>query len=168
MLFLLAEGATGRERSLRGFWFGGGAFSTGTYWLYISIHDVGGVVPPIAVALCGALIVLMALYVAAWGFLSGLVLVRDPAWQLLAVMPALWVLVEWLRGWLFSGFPWLSLGYGQIDGPLAAWAPVSGVYGVSLLVALVAGALAMQLIGPNRARIAGSRFLPAWLCRPHC
>lgn len=159
LLFLLAEGVTGRERSLRGFWFGVGAFTTGTYWLYISIHDVGGVVPPIAVALCGALIVLMALYLAAWGFLSGFVLVRNPAWQLLALMPALWVLVEWLRGWLFSGFPWLSVGYGQIDGPLAVWAPVSGVYGVSLLVALIAGALAIQLIGPNRARIAGVAIL---------
>ncbi|MDP2322919.1 MAG: apolipoprotein N-acyltransferase, partial [Gammaproteobacteria bacterium] len=155
LLFLLAEGATGRERSLRGFWFGFGTFAAGTYWLYISIHDVGGVAPPVAVALCGALIVLMALYVAVWGFLSGFVLVRDPAWQLLALMPALWVLVEWLRGWLFSGFPWLTVGYGQIDGPLAVWAPLSGVYGVSLLVAVVAGALALQLIGPNRARIAG-------------
>jgi apolipoprotein N-acyltransferase len=155
VLFLLIEGVSGRERSLRGFWFGFGAFTTGTYWLYISIHDVGGVAPPIAVALCGALIVLMALYVGAWGLLTGLSAVRDPAWQLLALMPALWVGVEWVRSWLFSGFPWLSLGYGQIDGPLAAWAPVVGVHGVSLLVAMLAGALAIQLIGPNRARIAG-------------
>jgi apolipoprotein N-acyltransferase len=155
LLFLLTEDATARERSLRGFWFGFGSFATGTYWLYISIHDVGGVVPPLAVALCGALIVLMALYVAAWGFLTGLAAVRDPVWQLLALMPALWVGIEWVRGWLFSGFPWLSLGYGQIDGPLAAWAPVIGVHGVSLLVALIAGTLAVQLIGPNRARIAG-------------
>ncbi len=161
VLFLVTEGASGRERSLRGFWFGFGAFTTGTYWLYISIHDVGGVVPPIAVALCAALIVLMALYVAVWGLLSGLSAVRDPAWRVLALMPAVWVGVEWLRGWLFSGFPWLSLGYGQIDGPLAAWAPVIGVHGVSLLVALLAGALAVALIGPNRARIIGLGLVAA-------
>jgi len=161
VLFLLTEGASARERGLRGFWFGTGAFTTGTYWLYISIHDVGGVAPPIAVALCAALIVLMALYLAAWGLLTGLSAVRDPAWQLLAVMPALWVALEWVRGWLFSGFPWLSLGYGQIDGPLAAWAPVVGVHGVSLLVALLAGALAIQLVGPNRARIVGLGVLAA-------
>jgi len=154
-LFLVSEGVSARERSLRGFWFGAGAFTTGTYWLYISIHDVGGVFPPIAVALCAALIILMALYVAAWGLLSAMSGVRDPVWQVLAVMPAIWVVVEWVRGWLFSGFPWLSLGYGQIDGPLAVWAPVIGVYGVSLLVAILAGALAVQLIGPNRARVAG-------------
>ena len=65
LLFLLVEGESGRERALRGFWFGVGSFSTGTYWLYISIHDFGGVAPPIAVALCGALILLMAVYLAA-------------------------------------------------------------------------------------------------------
>ena len=155
LIFLLIEGASGRERTLRGFWFGFGMFATGTYWLYISIHDFGGVAPPIAVAICGALILLMAVYLAGWGYLSGLVAPGNPAWQLLAVLPASWVGVEWLRGWLFSGFPWLSLGYGQIDGPLAAWAPVVGVHGVSLLVALGAGALSVLIIGPNRARIAG-------------
>ncbi len=155
VLFLLVEGASNRERTLRGFWFAFGTFSTGTYWLYISIHDFGGVAPPIAVALCGALILLMAVYGGAWGFLTGLIGREAPAWQFLAVLPALWVAVEWVRSWLFSGFPWLSLGYGQIDGPLAAWAPVVGVHGVSLLVALSAGALAMLLIGPQRRRIAG-------------
>jgi apolipoprotein N-acyltransferase len=155
LLFLLIEGESGRERALRGFWFGIGTFSTGTYWLYISIHDFGGVAPPIAVALCGALILLMALYLAAWGVLTGLVGRRDTAWQLLAVLPASWVGVEWVRGWLFSGFPWLSLGYGQIDGPLAAWAPLAGVHGLSLVVVLSAGALAVLVSGPGQARLAG-------------
>ncbi len=161
LIFLLIEGASGRERTLRGFWFGFGMFTTGTYWLYISIHDFGGVAPPIAVAICGALILLMAAYLAVWGYLSGLVAPGNPVWQVLAVLPASWVGVEWLRGWLFSGFPWLSLGYGQIDGPLAAWAPVVGVQGVSLLVALGAGALSVLIIGPNRARIAGLGVLAA-------
>ncbi len=155
VILLLMEGASRRERALRGFWFGVGMFTTGTYWLYISVHDFGGVIAPLAVVICGALILLMAAYLAAWGYLSGLVSTGHPVWQFLAVMPASWVGVEWLRGWLFSGFPWLSLGYGQIDGPLAVWAPVLGVHGVSLLVMLGAGALAVLLVGPQRGRIAG-------------
>ena len=159
VMLLLLEGASGRERALRGFWFGFGMFTTGTYWLYISVHDFGGVIPPLAVAICGALILLMAAYLAAWAYLSGLVSAGQPVGQFLAVMPASWVGVEWLRGWLFSGFPWLSLGYGQIDGPLAAWAPVLGVHGVSLLVVLGAGALALLLVGSRRSRIAGLSVL---------
>jgi len=161
VLFLLVEAEPIRERALRGFWFGTGTFTTGTYWLYISIHDFGGVAPPIAVALCAALILLMALYFAAFGAITGLVATRDRAWQLLAVMPAAWVGVEWARSWLFSGFPWLSLGYGQIDGPLAAWAPVAGVHGLSLLASLCAGALALLVAGPNRSRLAALGVLAA-------
>ena len=47
-------------------------------------------------------------------------------------------LFEWLRGWLFTGFPWLSLGYAMIDSPLAGWAPLLGVYGVTAAAALLA------------------------------
>ena len=87
VLFVLAHGVNGRARTLRSFWFGVGVFATGTYWLYISIHDFGGVAPPIAVALCAALILLMALYIAAWGFLTGLAGSRNPAWNLLVLGP---------------------------------------------------------------------------------
>lgn len=153
LLFLLVQGEAGRERAWRGFWFGVGSFATGTYWLYISIHDFGGVLPPIAVALCGALILLMAVYLAGWGLLAGLPPARSLAWQLLAVLPATWVGVEWARGWLLSGFPWLSLGYGQIDGPLAGWAPVAGVHGTSLVLAIGAGALALLAAGAGRQRL---------------
>jgi apolipoprotein N-acyltransferase len=161
VLFLLVDGQPGRERAARGFWFGAGSFSTGTYWLYISIHDFGGVFPPIAVALCAALILLMAVYLAAWGALCGLVPGRHPGWQLLAVLPATWVVVEWARGWLLTGFPWLSLGYGQVDGPLAAWAPLGGVHGLSLVVAATGGALALLVRGTAPQRLAAAGLLGA-------
>jgi len=61
------------------------------------------------------------------------------------VLPALWVLLEWLRGWVLSGFPWLSLGYALIDSPLKGWAPLFGVYGVSWAAAASAVALNVTL-----------------------
>ena len=61
------------------------------------------------------------------------------------VLPVLWVLLEWLRGWALSGFPWLSLGYAMIDSPLKGWAPLFGVYGVTWAAATVAVALNVLL-----------------------
>lgn len=56
-------------------------------------------------------------------------------------LPAAWVLSEWMRTWFLTGFPWLFIGYSQTDTTLATIAPVFGVLGVSLLVALLAGGL---------------------------
>lgn len=153
VLFLLVQSATLHQRVLRGFCFGVGAFAAGTYWLYFSIHDVGGVAPPIAILLVGLLTLIMAVYLGLWGFLTALLARGEPAWQLLAVLPATWTLIEWLRSWFLSGFPWLSLGYGEIDGPLAPWAPVAGVHGVTLVLAVVAGALALLVVGRRGDRI---------------
>ncbi|MCL4722544.1 MAG: apolipoprotein N-acyltransferase, partial [Gammaproteobacteria bacterium] len=159
MLFLLVVSGGRRERLLRGYGFGAGAFSTGTYWLYNSIHDVGGVAPPLAVGLCLVLILMMAAYPAAWGLVTALLPRVRRGWQFLAVMPGAWVLLEWVRGWLFTGFPWLSIGYSQTDGPLAAWAPLAGVHGLSLVVVLLAGALAALLGGDRPVRLAALAVL---------
>ena len=68
----------------------------------------------------------------------------------LLVLPAAIAVLEWFRGWFLSGFPWLALGYTQTDAPLAAIAPLGGVYAVSFAVALSAGALVALLFGDTR------------------
>jgi apolipoprotein N-acyltransferase len=152
VLFLAWDGVPARERVIRGWWFGVGTFATGASWVYISIHDYGGAAPPFAAAAVIALVLFMALYSAAAGALSAL-LPRSGAWLRLALaMPACWTVVEWVRGWLFTGFPWLSLGYSQLDGPLAGFAPLAGVHGVSLAAAVAGGALAALVAGPARER----------------
>jgi apolipoprotein N-acyltransferase len=93
----------------------------------------------------------MALFIAAMAIFYGLAawlirrLERDAERRRwagpLLLLPAVWVLLEWVRSWLFTGFPWLLVGTGQIDGPLSGLAPVLGVFGVSLAAALSAGLL---------------------------
>ncbi|MDZ7644844.1 MAG: apolipoprotein N-acyltransferase [Woeseiaceae bacterium] len=142
--------ATPRAAAWLGFWFGAGLFLAGTHWLYVSVHVFGRVPLLLAILLMLALVVIMAAWFAACGGLLSACIAGRPA-RLLLAAPAVWVLIEWLRGWVLSGFPWLSLGYGQVDSPLAAWLPVVGVYGVSLLVVLSAAALLNALLSRRRA-----------------
>jgi len=134
-----------------GFAWGAGAFLTGTYWLYISIHIFGRAPVFLAVLLMLGLVAIMAVYPALTGYLVARWTPRGPTRWLLT-LPAAWVIGEWLRGWLFSGFPWLSLGYGMTDGPFRGFAPLLGIHGVSLATALLAGCLIALVRGPARTR----------------
>ena len=88
-----------------------------------------------------ALIAMMSLYFAALCYLANRFWLKPGATRAWLVLPVLWVLLEWLRGWFLSGFPWLSLGYAMIDSPLAGWAPLFGVYGVSWAAVCIVVAL---------------------------
>ncbi len=143
VLFLLWQDCTRRRAAWRGWLFGVGLWGAGVYWIYHSLHLFGAAVAPLAGALTVLFVLALALIPAVLG---ALVVGRDaerrgPAWFLL-VLPGAWVLIEWVRSWLMTGFPWLLLGTSQTDNWLAGYAPVFGVYGMSLAVALSAGALA--------------------------
>ncbi len=153
-----------RTAAAYGFWFGAGLFLAGTYWFYISIHVFGQAPLSLAIFLLLALVVIMGLYYAAAGWLTAR-LCDGKAMRLLLVAPSAWVAIEWLRGWFLSGFPWMSLGYGQIDSPLAGIAPVLGVYGLSLAVVFSATAMLVAGIVRQRLRwqLAVAALLP-WVC----
>ncbi|MFQ5635101.1 MAG: apolipoprotein N-acyltransferase, partial [Gammaproteobacteria bacterium] len=156
LLFVLWDGQSSREAAWRGFCFGFAAFAAGTYWLYISIRGFGGAPMPIVVLLMFSGFCLMGLYLSLAGFLAARLPVRSCALRFCFVWPAAFTFVEWLRTWLFLGFPWLSIGYGQIDGPLRAWAPLAGVHGVTLVTVVLSGA-ALTLLRGGRSdrRVAG-------------
>jgi apolipoprotein N-acyltransferase len=154
LLWLRAPSA--RAAALQGFAFGLGLFGAGVSWVYVSLHDYGGMPLPVAAACTAAFCAYLALYPAAVALLLRR-LVTTAAVALLLVLPAAWALSEWLRGWIFTGFPWLSLGYSQVPlSPLVGFAPLAGVFGVSLASAALAGALAL-LVERGWAR----RLLPA-------
>ena len=125
-----------------GYLFGLGAFGVGVSWVHISIHEFGGTPLVVALLVAALLVAFLALFPALAAWLT-VRLTPAAGWpRYLLAAPAAWVLTEWLRGWLFTGFPWLLAGYSQLDTPLAGYAPVLGVYGVGLLLLVTAGALA--------------------------
>jgi apolipoprotein N-acyltransferase len=163
-LFLLWQGTPPREAAWRGFLFTAGTFLAGTYWLYHSIHLVGQAPIWIALFLMLGLVSIMGTYTAVVGYAVARWASPGGALRWMLLLPATWVLVEWFRGWFLSGFPWLALGYSQLETPLAGYAPVLGVYGVSLAVAVTSGALATVLLGIARERwIAGAVVVAIWV-----
>lgn len=121
--------------------YGAGLFGVGIFWLWNSLYTIGQAPLPLAFLVLAALVAIMAAY---HGFALWLVVRLAPVvgpWRWFVVLPAAFVMVEWLRGWVLSGFPWFSLGYAQVDSPLAVLAPVLGVHGLSFAVLLAAGLL---------------------------
>jgi apolipoprotein N-acyltransferase len=137
VLFALIRGLPPRRAGWTGASFGLGLFAFGTYWLYTCLHVFGLVPVWLTLLLQTVLVAAMSLYVAAVCYFSNRFWLKPGATRDWLVLPALWVLLEWLRGWLLSGFPWLSTGYAMIDSPLAGWAPLLGVYGVTLAAVLI-------------------------------
>ena len=163
-LWWLWQGATPRRAALTGFAFAAGLFLAGTYWLYMSIHVFGRAPLALALVLMAGLVVIMASQAAAWSWLMARLAPRSTLLTLLAVYPGGWVLMEWARGWFLSGFPWLAVGYSQLDTPLAGLAPVVGVYGISLAAAVTAGALVAAVGMRGRQRLAAiAAALVVWV-----
>ncbi len=141
----------------RGFFFGLGFFGVGISWVFISIHYHGHVGLGLSLFLTVVLIIVMSLFPMLLGYLLARYLpqgfeVGATRYKLLLVFPSAWLLMEWLRGWFMTGFPWLSLGYSQTDSPLAGLSPLAGVYGVSWAVAFTA-ALLVGLLFDKAGRV---------------
>lgn len=134
------------------FWYGFGLFLTGTYWIYISVHVFGNAALWIALLLMIGLSLIMATFLWLAGWLTSRLCSGEP-WHLFFVGPAAWVLIEWLRGWVLSGFPWLAHGYGQVESVLGGWAPLLGVYGVSLMLMFSTAAILVVIMVPGRDRM---------------
>ncbi len=153
LLALWARCAEPRRGAWLGLSFGLGQFLAGVSWVYVSLHTFGMMPAPLAAIATLLFCLVLALYPAALGWLC-VRLGMQRAGVVLLAFPGAWVLLEWLRGWLFTGFPWLNLGYTHIDTPLSGYAPIAGVYGLSLAVAIVAVLGWTVVRGPMRHRIA--------------
>ena len=141
LLVLAINGATPRRAALLAWAFAVCWLGSGMWWLFISIHRYGGVAAPLAAAAVALLAAALALYYAAAAALWARLRAKatQPARNAL-LFAACWLLAELARGLLFTGFPWIASGYAHTDGPLAAWAPWLGVYGIGALAAWVAAA----------------------------
>lgn len=143
LLFVSWQGISAKQAALRGFLFGLGFFGVGVSWVYVAIHDFGSAGMPLAVLLTAVFVAFFASYLAFVGW--GIKKISPDTLStvdFVLLLPVAWLAFEYFKGWFLTGFPWLEVGAGQIDGPLSGYTPIIGVLGVSLLTTLSAGLLA--------------------------
>ncbi len=145
ILFWLLESATPRRAALLGFLYAFGMNLPGLWWIHVSMTVFGGINLPVAFLLMAGLSAYLAIYpMLACGLLVRFWPQATALRQCLA-LPALWLLSDWALGHLLTGFPWLWLGYSQIDTPLVGYAPLLGVQGVTLALLLSVSGLWLAL-----------------------
>jgi apolipoprotein N-acyltransferase len=130
--------ATPRQCFVTGFWFGTGFFVAGVSWVYVSMSEFGGMPAPLAAFATAVFCAFLALFPATGGWLQA----RIPAplaVRACLLVPAAWTLFEWLRGVIFTGFPWLAIGYASAGWPLQGYAPLGGVYALTFITLALAG-----------------------------
>jgi apolipoprotein N-acyltransferase len=152
-----------RPREAAGLGYAAGlAFYLATIWWVINTMTTYGRMPlALSAAALGLLAAVLAGYTASFAWLLALGRARLglPACAMPAVAAALWTALEFLRTYLFSGFPWALLGYTQYRQPtVRLLAAATGVYGVSALVLLVNAALAAALVSFPNARVGAGRL----------
>ncbi len=141
-LHRLLEDISPARAAWRGWCFGAGLFLSGASWLYVSIHDFGGASLLLGAFLAGGFCLLLALMHAllGYGYARWIRAAKLGRWLGFA---AWWVLWEWVRYWLLTGFPWLYVGYAHLTTPLSGWAPLGGIYTLSFIAALSAAAISL-------------------------
>ncbi|WP_026374616.1 apolipoprotein N-acyltransferase [Aestuariibacter salexigens] len=149
LVIILLQRIEPRRQFLFSWLFGLGWFGAGISWVHVSIADFGGLPLIASMALMFLLCGYLALFPAA---ALNLIANRFPTSMWPLALPVAWTLFEWLRSWLLTGFPWLSIGYSQIDSPLSGWMPVIGETGVSALVMMLCAGIAVWL--PQRKWLA--------------
>ena len=145
-----------------GYFFGLGLYGAGASWVYVSLNRFGAMPMPLAAAATLCWCAFLALFPALGGWIQARI-ARDSAapaaLHATLLVPAAWMLAEWPLSWFLTGFPWLSLGYTAIEDPLSGFAPVGGVYAVSLAMATAAGLLWCVALGHARRIAAGALAL---------
>ncbi|MDT0593985.1 apolipoprotein N-acyltransferase [Glaciecola petra] len=123
--------------------FGFGYFSAGIAWVHVSIAEFGGIPLVASLFLMFLLCAYLALFPAMAFYLTKRFFPIRPMWPL--VLPFIWLISEWARAHLLTGFPWLSIGYSQSTSMLSAWLPIIGEIGLSALIILVCISIAIGI-----------------------
>jgi apolipoprotein N-acyltransferase len=153
LVHLWIGAASPRDAFRLGYVFGLGLYGAGVSWVYISLNRFGAMPAPLAAAATLCFCAFLALFPALAGWIQARIAragAAPAALRAAVLIPAAWMLLEWPLSWFLTGFPWLAFGYTAIDAPLSGYAPVGGVYAVTLATAVAAGLAWCVALGRSR------------------
>ena len=131
-------------------------FAGTVYWTGATVQTFGGLPWPVATFVAGLLALYMATFIGGVGVITAL-FIRSFGLPGLLLAPLVWVALEYLRGHLFGGFPWIPLGNTMITLlPVAQLASLLGVYGLSLFVGFVNAGFAFVALSSGPTRLAAA------------
>ncbi len=145
-LLLIQYQQTAKQAAWSGFSYGLGLFGVGISWVHVSIDTFGGMPKVASLFLMLLLVSYLALFPALFGFLNRRYTPRLQPAHGFAFLIACWISIDWLRGWMLTGFPWLWFGYSQIDSPFANFAPIGGVDLVTMSLVAVSVAIFYAIV----------------------
>ncbi|MCC5792932.1 MAG: apolipoprotein N-acyltransferase [Legionellaceae bacterium] len=138
---------------LLGFCFGIGYFGLGVSWVWNSIHDYGHLNVLVSTLITLLFILFLSLYTAIFALCFRYCAGKQTSLRSALQFAALWTLFEIARAELMGGFPWLLIGFSQIDTSLAHLLPIIGVYGVGILTALAAALFSQLFLSSGLVRL---------------
>lgn len=144
-LFLLLNHISPKRAFILGASFGLGFFGLGISWIYNSIHAYGHLNWLLSACLTFLFVIFFSLFTALFSLAYVILTIRLPYYFYPIAYSVCWFFTEYARSQLFTGFPWLLLGAGQIDSSLQYLLPVIGVFGVSSVTALASGFLGLAI-----------------------
>ncbi|URJ32060.1 apolipoprotein N-acyltransferase [Blochmannia endosymbiont of Camponotus modoc] len=137
--------STWKKAAWNTFFWGIGFFGSGLQWIYISIDQFSNMCNCINILLIVFLVLYLILFPILFSVVLSLIQSYTTIWCAVSVAPVIWSIVEYIRGHMLTGFPWLQFGYSQIDGPLKGIAPIFGVEGITFTLILISGLLAVSI-----------------------
>ncbi len=141
LLFAVTKAPSAKKAAVYGLSYGLGWFGAGVSWVHVAIADFGGLPLIASLFLMALLVTYLALFPALAAALTFKSIQKLGLWG----FALFWLLAETARAKFLTGFPWLSLGYSQIEGPLRSLAPIVGEFGLQAVTALLAICL-VQLV----------------------
>ncbi len=161
LLFAIKNTSSPKEASFYGLLFGIVFFTTMLWWIIPTISRYGDIPKICSTAILGCLVLYLSIYPATWAYISSIWIGNKniPSILNIITISALWVILEWIRGHLLTGFPWAILGCSLIN--LLSFiqtASLFGMYWISFVLIFINCLIFVALFYINEKDYAKSSY----------